>query len=76
MLLTSRFAFFEVYTYAARGASGVPMIQIQAGAQLYAQLESHFNRIWEVSESVETYQPLSTVSKQDTPQQTRDKSTS
>jgi hypothetical protein len=57
LLLTTRFAFFEVYTYAARG-SGVPVFQVQAGAPLYSQLESHFSRIWDVAESVEGYQPL------------------
>lgn len=60
LMLTSRFAFFEVYTYAARG-SGVPMFQIQAGAPLYGQMESHFSRIWEVAKPVREYQPLATV---------------
>lgn len=56
VLLTSRFAFTETYTYAARG-SNVPMLQIQAGAPLYGHFESHFENIWEVAEKIESYVP-------------------
>ena len=58
VLLTSRFAFIESYNYAARG-SNVPVYQIQAGVSLYRHYESHFNRIWEVARSINTYDPLS-----------------
>ncbi len=57
VLLTSRFAFIEGYHYAARG-SNVPILQVQAGVALYRFYESHFERIWEVSESISEYDPF------------------
>jgi hypothetical protein len=54
VLLTSRFAFIEHYHYGARG-SNVPVLQVQAGAPLYEFYESHFERIWEVSQSIKEY---------------------
>lgn len=57
VLLTSRFAFIEAYNYAARG-SNVPVFQVQAGVPLYRHYESHFERIWSVSEAIGTYDPF------------------
>ena len=54
VLLTSRFAFVEHYHYAARG-SNVPVLQVQAGVPLYQFYESHFERIWEVSQPINQY---------------------
>ena len=45
LILTSRYAFYETYTYASRG-SKVPLIKVQAGVPLYNHLQSHFERIW------------------------------
>lgn len=56
VLLTSRFAFIEGYNYAARG-SNVPILQVQAGVPLYKFFESHFDRIWGVSEAISEYDP-------------------
>ncbi|MBN8656416.1 MAG: hypothetical protein J0M11_11810 [Anaerolineae bacterium] len=60
VLLTSRFAFVEAYNYAARG-SNVPVFQVQAGVSLYRHYESHFERIWTVSDSIGTYNPFSSI---------------
>ena len=57
VLLTSRFVFIESYSYASRG-SNVPILQVKAGSSLYAHYESHFDRIWNFSESISNYQPL------------------
>jgi len=57
VLLTSRFAFVEAYNYAARG-SNVPVFQVQAGVPLYRHYESHFERIWSVSEAISGYDPF------------------
>ena len=56
VLLTSRFAFTETYTYAARG-SKVPMLQVQAGEPLYSHFESHFENIWRVADKIGCYAP-------------------
>ena len=60
VLLTSRFAFIEAYNYAARG-SNVPVFQVQAGVSLYRHYESHFERIWSVSDAIGTYHPLGNI---------------
>jgi hypothetical protein len=57
LLLTTRFAFVEGYSYAARG-SNVPILQVQAGTQLYKHFDSHFERIWKVAEAIDGYDPL------------------
>ena len=57
VLLTSRFAFIEAYNYAARG-SNVPVFQVQAGVPLYRHYESHFERIWMVSDPIGAYDPF------------------
>lgn len=57
LLLTSRFAFYEPYNYADRG-SKVPLIQVQAGSGLYAHYASHFERIWNVGEPINRFDPL------------------
>jgi len=57
ILLTSRYVFFEPYHYAARG-SNVPIFQVHANARLYKYYESHFERIWKVSESVMDFVPF------------------
>jgi hypothetical protein len=66
VLLTSRFAFIEAYNYAARG-SNVPIFQVQAGVSLYRHYESHFERIWSVSDSIGAYNPFSTTVKNKEP---------
>jgi hypothetical protein len=57
VLLTSRFAFIETYDYSARG-SNVPVYQVQAGVNLYRHYDSHFERIWCVSEAINCYDPF------------------
>lgn len=57
VLLTSRFVFFEPYHYAARG-SNVPLFQVHANADLYKYYSSHFDRIWDVSQSVTEFIPF------------------
>ncbi len=57
ILLTSRFAFFEPYTYASRG-SKIPLVQVQAEVVLYQHLASHFSRIWEVSEPIAKFDSI------------------
>jgi hypothetical protein len=57
VLLTSRFAFFEPYTYSSRG-SKVPLTQVQAEVDLYRHLASHFNRIWEVAEPISRFDSI------------------
>jgi hypothetical protein len=51
VLLTSRYAFIEPYSYADRG-SNVPVLQVQAGVSSYKHYESHFERIWNVSRPI------------------------
>jgi len=48
LVLTSRCAFWESYNYAARGGN-VPVLQIQAGTELYDLYKKHFDRIWKAS---------------------------
>jgi len=62
VLLTSRFAFIEAYNYAGRG-SNVPIFQVQADASLYRYYESHFERIWSVSEPISAYNPHGSLEK-------------
>lgn len=57
ILLTSRFAFFEPYTYSSRG-SKVPLIQVQAEVALYQHLANHFTRIWDVSEPISRFDSI------------------
>lgn len=57
VLLTSRYAFVESYNYSSRG-SKVPMLQIQAGTDLYNHYEKHFDNIWNISELINNYNPL------------------
>jgi hypothetical protein len=57
VLLTSRYAFVESYNYSSRG-SKVPMLQVQAGTNLYNHYEKHFDNIWSVSEFISSYDPL------------------
>ncbi len=64
VLLTSRYAFIESYNYAARG-SNVPVIQIQAGSSLYKYYESHYERIWAVSDPIGKYDPFESGEKRD-----------
>lgn len=60
LLLTSRFAYYEPYTYASRG-SNVPLIQVQAGVDLYNHYLSHFTRLWEVADPIEKFDSIKTV---------------
>lgn len=62
VLLTSRFAFFEPYTYSSRG-SKVPLLQIQAEVDLYKHVAKHFDNIWEVSEPISRFDPLQGIGK-------------
>lgn len=57
ILLTSRFAFYEPYNYAARG-SNVPLTQVQAGVSLYKHYSSHFDRVWDVSEPIQRFDSI------------------
>jgi hypothetical protein len=57
LLLTSRFAFYEPYDYAARG-SNVPVTQIQAEVALYKHYETHFDRVWSVAEPVAMFDSM------------------
>ena len=56
VLLTSRYAFVEGYNYARRGGQA-PVLQIQSGSSLYEQFVLHFENIWKVAESIDTYNP-------------------
>ena len=57
MMLTSRFAFIESYTYVSRGGS-MPLLQIKKGAPVYNNYEKHFQKIWTLSEPIELYNPF------------------
>ena len=57
VILTTRFAFIESYHYGNRG-SNAPLLQVQAGNQLYKNYEAHFERIWSEAESVASYDPF------------------
>jgi hypothetical protein len=60
VLLTTRYAFIEPYTYAARG-SNVPTFQVQANSALYNNYLKHFKNVWDVSTQIDLYEPLKDV---------------